>query len=106
MDWNKTKRFANYLWKNEKLIKEKNKVIKTREDLKRSKLKNKSNIDYEICDKSIDKISINEESIDGKSDDKYYDMNEDFSDCDSNYSSISDQKIREKVLINTYSNRR
>ncbi len=50
-------------------------------------------------------ISINEESIDGKSDDKDYDMNEDFSDSDSNYSLISDQKIREKVLINTYSNR-
>jgi len=37
-------------------------------------------------------ISINEESIDGKSDDKDYDINEDFSDSDSNYSSISDHK--------------
>jgi hypothetical protein len=34
--------------KNEKLFEEKNKVIKTREDLNRSKLKNKSNIDYVI----------------------------------------------------------
>jgi hypothetical protein len=83
---------------NEKLIEGKNKVIKTREDLKRSKLKNKSNIDYESCDQSIDNISINEESIDGKSNDEDYDTNEDFSESDSNYSSISDEKNQRKSL--------
>jgi hypothetical protein len=41
-------------------------------------------------------ISINEESIDGKSDDKDYDMNEDFS--DSNYSSISVRSIDRKSV--------
>ncbi len=83
---------------NEKLIEEKNKVIKTREDLQRSKLKNKSSIDSESCDQSVDNISINEESIDGKSDDKDYDTNEDFSESDSNYSSISDEKNKRKSL--------
>ncbi len=44
-------------------------------------------------------ISINKESIDGKSDDKDYDMNEDFS--DSNYSSISDHKNKRKSFNNS-----